>query len=69
MTNNSNKKTNKINWTKAQVIGFWSTVVLLLTFWFGVWVGTEATLNSQRHEASVKASAVEEYKKSLEVKK
>ena len=40
----------------------------LLLFWGGVAVGTQATLNSQAHEAQIKTQAVEDYKKSVEVK-
>ena len=59
------KSKKKINWTKAQVIGFWSVVIILVTFWGGTIVGTQATLNSQANEAQVKTQAVEEYKATL----
>lgn len=56
------KKNKKINWTKAQLYGFWGLVIILATFWGGTVVGTQATLSSQAHEASVKAQAVQDYK-------
>ena len=56
------KKTKKkVSWAKAQLIGFWSIVALMSAFWFGTFVGTQATLNSQAHEAEIKAQAIEEY--------
>lgn len=58
-------KTKKPNWTKAQLIGFWSLAIILLAFWGGVAVGTQATLSSQANEAKVKTQAVEDYKASL----
>lgn len=63
MSEKTHKK--KTNWTKAQLLGFWGLVVVLATFWFGTYVGTQATLSSQAHEAEVKAQAVEEYKSTL----
>lgn len=59
-----NKKSNG-KWTRVQLVGFWSMIVLMATFWFGTFVGTQATLNSQAHEAQVKSQAVEEYKTTL----
>jgi len=59
------KNKKKVNMTVAQLIGFWSLVVLIATFWFGTFVGTQATLNSQANEAQVKTQAIEEYKAEL----
>jgi len=59
------KNKKKVNMTKLQLIGFWSVVILLATFWFGTFVGTQATLSSQANEAQIKAQAVESYKASL----
>jgi len=59
------KNKKKINWTVAQVVGFWAIVIILVTFWGGTIVGTQATLNSQANEAQVKTQAVEDYKATL----
>ena len=59
------KTTKKVNWTKAQILGFWSLVIILAAFWGGVTVGTQATLASQAREEQVKTQAIEAYKASL----
>jgi len=58
--NKSNDKSGK--WTKVQLAGFWSLIVILGSFWAGTYIGTQATLNSQAHEAQVKSQAIQEYK-------
>jgi hypothetical protein len=57
----------KVNWTATQLVGFWSLIILLSTFWAGTYVGTQATLNSQAESAKIKTQAVEDYKASLKV--
>jgi flagellar basal body-associated protein FliL len=59
------KNKKKVNLAKIQLIGFWAIVILSATFWFGTFIGTQATLNSQANEAQVKTQAVEAYKATL----
>ena len=59
------KTTKKVNWSKAQILGFWSLVIILAAFWGGVTVGTQATLASQAREEQVKTQAIEAYKAEL----
>ena len=59
------KNKKKVNFAKIQLIGLWAIVILSATFWFGTFIGTQATLNSQANEAQVKAQAVEAYKAEL----
>lgn len=59
------KKTKKVNWTKLQLIGFYAIIIIGATFWAGVTVGTQATLNSQAQESAIRESAVESYKAEL----
>ena len=63
MSDKKNKK--KVNWTKAQLYGFWALVIISLTFYAGVTFGTQATLNSQANEAKIKTQAIEAYKAEL----
>lgn len=56
------KKTNKqvtIGWVAIAIIA------VQVIFGAGLYVGTQATLNSQAHEASVKAEAIDQYKAEL----
>lgn len=72
MSEKETKKTKKVTkgkFTKAQAIGLWVLLAAMGLFWGGVYVGTQATLSSQAHEAHLKASAVEEYKASLKTEK
>jgi len=55
----------KVNWTKAQIFGFWGLVVIVATFWLGTYTGTQMTLSSQAETAQIKEAAIEEYKSSL----
>ncbi len=57
------KKTKKqVKWAKLQLIGLYGVIIISATFWFGTYVGTQATLNSQANEAQIKTQAVESYK-------
>lgn len=59
------KKSTKGKFTQLQVIGLWVLIIGSSLFWGGVWVGTQATLNSISEREQVKAQAIEEYKSSL----
>lgn len=65
MTEKKQNKTKNEKWSKLQTTGFWVLIAGLTLFWSGVYFGTQATLASQAHEATVKAQAVEDYKQTL----
>ena len=62
---NEKKTKKKLNWTKAQLTGIYIVLVIGATFWFGTYVGTQATLNSQANDAKMQTQAVEDYKATL----
>lgn len=64
-TKTKNTKTTKAKFTSLQVAGLWVLIIGSGLFWGGVWVGTQATLNSINEREQVKAQAIEEYKASL----
>lgn len=59
------KNRKKVNWTKAQLLGFWSLVIIAATFWAGVWFGQQSMIQSQAKEAEIKTQAIEAYKAEL----
>lgn len=69
MAEKKNVKINKAKFTQLQVAGLWVLIIGSALFWGGVWVGTQATLNSQAREQEVKTQAIEAYKAELKTQK
>lgn len=68
MAEKKNVKT-KINWTKAQLYGFYAIIVLSATFWSGVLLGNYSANTAKNELEAVKVQAVEAYKAELKTQK
>jgi len=53
-------KGKKVNWTKAQALGFWFLLTAVSMFWTGVYLGGVANENSHNAIEQAKVSAIEE---------